>query len=203
MNVRVLESFTDIFPSFPTIEAAHHAAMLDAEINRFRIFRIDVDMANVALVRRLRKVPLVLHLLRHFSEGLELLPGVAAVLAAIEMHRLRAGVNDALIGRIDRNPSDIAFKHPLPVASRVFGTIETVECNSGKNGFGTLPTTVHGIHDLIFEIGLKLARAAHRSPDISDAAKNDHSRLCSRIESIGFSHKSPPQLHLFLRQRFS
>src|SRR5262245_21781212 len=58
MDIRVFESYTDIFPGFSAIEAAHHTAMLDAEINHFGIFRIDVDMTNVALVWWLRKVPL-------------------------------------------------------------------------------------------------------------------------------------------------
>ena len=56
MNIGVFESFADIFPSLSPIEAAHYPAVLDAEIDGLGIFRIDVDVANVALMRRMWEV---------------------------------------------------------------------------------------------------------------------------------------------------
>src|SRR5215510_13529917 len=68
VNIRVFESFTDIFPRLPAIETADDSTVFQCEINAFGIFGIDVDMAHVALVRGLREVPLVFYLLRHFYE---------------------------------------------------------------------------------------------------------------------------------------
>src|SRR5215831_21302482 len=54
VNIRVFESFTDVFPRLPAIETANDAAVLQCEINTFGILGIDVDMTYVALMRGLR-----------------------------------------------------------------------------------------------------------------------------------------------------
>src|SRR6185295_10575630 len=98
------------------------------------------------------------------------------------MHGLGSRVNDPLIGRIDSGPSDVAFEHPLPMASVILRAIQAVEGHSSKNGLGTLPAAVDGIDDLVFEIRLELARPSHRSPDVSHAAKQNHAGLRARIK---------------------
>src|SRR5262249_1005090 len=74
VNIGVFEPFTDIFPRLPPIETADDSAVFQREINTLEIFGIDVDMTHVALVRGLRKIPLVFYFLRHFYERLYFFP---------------------------------------------------------------------------------------------------------------------------------
>src|ERR1700756_1976008 len=104
------------------------------------------------------------------------------------MNRFGAGVNDPVIGRIHGHPANIAFQHSIPMPPGVSGAIETIKSYAGKNCLRTLLTSVNGIDDLFLEVRLEFPRASHGGPYVSDAAKNDHSRLRSRIQSIGFSH---------------
>src|SRR5215475_5230198 len=97
MNIRVFESFTYVFPRLPAVETADDATVFQCEINAFGIFGIDVDMTHVALVRGLRKIPLVFYFLRHFYERLDFFPRISAILAAIKMNWLGSGVNDPVI----------------------------------------------------------------------------------------------------------
>src|SRR5262249_49479291 len=184
VNIRVFESFTDVFPRLPAIETADDSAMFQSEINTFGIFGIDVDMTHVALVRRLRKIPLVFYFLRHFYERLDFFPRVSAILAAIKMNWLGSSVNDPVIGGIHGDPANIAFQHSIPVPPVVSGAIEAVESYSRENDLWILLTSINRIDDFFFEVGLEFPRTSHGGPDISAAPKDDHSRLSPRIETI-------------------
>src|SRR5215470_13368265 len=104
------------------------------------------------------------------------------------MNRFGAGVNDPIIGRIHGDPANIAFQYSIPMPPGVPGAIEAVKSYTSKNRLRTLLTSVNGIDDLFFEVRLELPRSSHRSPNVPDAAKNDHPGLRPRIESICFSH---------------
>src|SRR5262245_22924128 len=134
-------------------------------------------MTHVALVRGLRKIPLVFYFLRHFYERLDFFPRISGILAAIEMNRFGSSVNDPVIGRIYSDPANIALQHPIPVPPVVSGAIETVESYSRENGLWILLTSIDGIDDFFFEVGLEFPRPPHGGPDISNAPKDDHSRL--------------------------
>src|SRR5262249_51076950 len=113
VNIRVFESFTYVFPRLPAIETADDSAVFQREINTFGIFGIDVDMTHVALVRGLRKIPLVFYFLRHFYERLDFFPRISAILAAIKMNWLGSGVDDSVVRRIHGDPANIALQHPI------------------------------------------------------------------------------------------
>src|SRR5687768_15738298 len=93
-------------------------------------------MTHMAVMRRLGEVPLVLNLCRHLDERLEFLPRIAAVLAAIEMNRFSSGIDHSIIGRVDRDPANVALERPLPVFAGIFSAIQTVESHPGKNNLG-------------------------------------------------------------------
>src|SRR5215510_16574793 len=153
-------------------------------------------MTHVALMRRLRKIPLVFYFLRHFYERLDFFPRISAILTAIQINRLGSSVNDPVIGRIHGDPANIALEHPIPVPSVVSGAIEAVESYSRENDLWILLTSIDGIDDFFFEVGLEFPRTSHGGPDISDAPKDDHSRLSSCIKTIRFGHDLvPPSIY--------
>src|SRR5262245_14036381 len=196
VNIRVFEPFTDVFPRLPAIETADDSAVFQCEINTFGIFGIDVDMTYVALVRGLRKIPLIFYFLRHFYERLDFFPRISAILAVIQMNRLGSSVNDPIIGGIHGDPANIAFQHPIPVPPVVPGAIETVESYSRENDLWILLTSINGIDDFFFEVGLEFPRTSHGGPTISAAPKEDHSRLSSCIKTIRFGHDLvPPSIY--------
>src|SRR5262249_57122737 len=121
-------------------------------------------------------------------QRLDMFPRIPTIFAAIQMNRFGASVNDPVIGRIHGDPANIAFQYSIPMPPGVSGAIETVESYAGKNRLRTLFTSVNGIDDLFFKVRLELPRASHRSPNVSDAAKNDNSPLRPCIESISFRH---------------
>src|SRR4030095_14862929 len=99
------------------------------------------------------------------------------------MNRFGSGVNDPVIGRIHGDPANIAFQHPIPVPPRVSGAIEAVESYSRKNDLWILLAPVNRIDDFFFEVGLEFPRTSHGGPNISNAPKDDHSRLSPRVET--------------------
>src|SRR5215510_2959080 len=145
-------------------------------------------MTHVALMRRLRKIPLVFYFLRHFYERLDFFQRISAIFAPLQMNGLGTSINDPVMGRIHGDPANIAFQHPIPVPPVVSGAIETVESYSCENDLWILLTSINGIDDFFFEVGLEFPRTSHGGPDISDTPKNDHSRLSSCIETIRFGH---------------
>src|SRR5262245_1843341 len=151
-------------------------------------------MTHVALMRGLRKIPLVFYFLRHFYERLDFFPRISAILAAIQMNRLGSSVNDPVIGRIYSDPANIALQHPIPVPPVVSGAIEAVESHSCENDLWILLTSINGIEDFFFEVGLEFPPTSHRGPNISDTSKDDHSRLSPCIETIRFGHNRFLQL---------
>src|SRR5688572_12917547 len=193
MNVGILEPLADILPGLAAVKASNDAAMFESQVNTVRIFRIDVDMTHVPLVRRMRKIPFVLNFGGHLGKRFKLLPGTAPVFAAIEMNRFGSGVNDAIISWVNRHPSNIAFEGALPMPAGILSAVQTVKGYACKDNLLRMFTSVNGIHHTIFEVRLKLPRTAHRSPNISDPPKQNHSRLSTRIESVGFSHFCPSE----------
>src|SRR5262249_42439694 len=112
------------------------------------------------------------------------------------MNRLGSSVNDPVIGGIYGDPANIAFQHPVPVPRVVPGAIKAVESYSRENDLRILFTAINGVDDFFFEVGLEFPRTSHGGPDISDAPKDDHSRLSPRIETIRFSHDLvPPSIY--------
>src|SRR5262245_25992457 len=110
------------------------------------------------------------------------------------MNRFGSGINDPVIGRIDGDPANIAFQHPIPVPPRVSGTIEAVESYARKNDLWVVLASVSGVDDFLFEVGLEFPRTSHGGPNISDSPKDDHSRLRACIETIRFGHNGLLQL---------
>src|SRR4029077_21194252 len=104
------------------------------------------------------------------------------------MNRFGAGVNDPVIGGTHGDPANIASQHSIPMPPGVSGAIETVKSYACKNRLRIMLASVNGIDDLFFEVGLEFPRTSHGGPNVTDAAKNNHSRLRPRIESICFSH---------------
>src|SRR5215813_8165164 len=194
MNIRILKSLADIFPSFSPIETTDDPAMFQRQINTFRIFRVDIDVPHMALVRRLREIPLVLYFFGQFQQRLDIFPRIPTIFAAIQMNRFGASVNDPVIGRIHGDPANIAFQYSIPMPPGVSGAIETVESYAGKNRLRTLFTSVNGIDDLFFKVRLELPRTSHGGPNVSDTTKNDHSRLRPCIEAICFSHTAASKI---------
>src|SRR5262249_56183081 len=109
-------------------------------------------MTHVALMRRLRKIPLVFYFLRHFYERLDFFPRIPAILAAIQVNRLGSSVNDPVIGGIHGDPANIALQHPIPVPTVVSGAIEAVESNSRENDFWILLTSITTLDNFFFKL---------------------------------------------------
>src|SRR5262249_22526946 len=108
--------------------------------------------------------------------------------------RLGSSVNYLVIGRIHGDPANIALEHPIPVPSVVSGAIEAVGSYFRENDLWILLTSIDGIHDFFFEIGLEFPRTSHGGPNICDSTKSDHPRLSPCIETILFGHNRFLQL---------
>ena len=64
VNVQIIDPSADVFPSFAAVETPNDAAMFETQIDRARIFRVDMDVAHVAVVRRLGIPPVLAHAMR-------------------------------------------------------------------------------------------------------------------------------------------
>ena len=65
MNIEVIDAFADVLPALAAIEAAHNPAVLETEIQSPRIIRMNMNIANMAMMRRLRIPPVLANRLRH------------------------------------------------------------------------------------------------------------------------------------------
>ena len=135
MNIEIVDALADIFPGLAAVEAAHDAAMFEAEINCLRIVGVNVNVTHMAVVRRLRIPPVFTHGLRQCFECGDLLPAIAAVFTAKQPDGLDARVYDSVIVRVHRDRANIAFEHLRPTLAAIDGAIEAVMGHPDKNCF--------------------------------------------------------------------
>ena len=151
VHVQVVDALAGVHPCLAPVLAAHDAAVLQRQQNEVGVFRMDEDVAHVRELHahvRSRDAPLVLHLLGHLLQAFQVLPGVAPVLAAHELHRTESGIDHAVVVRIHRKAAGVAFDDPLPALSRVVTAVGAVEGHGGKDALGPGPAGCQSVHGL-------------------------------------------------------
>src|SRR5678816_3421008 len=94
-----------------------------------------MDVAHVAMMRRLRIPPVFTHRLRQFFQCGDFLPAVAAIIAAKQSHRFDAGVNNFVVSRIDSHRANVAVKHFYPTLATISSSIKSIVSNADENYF--------------------------------------------------------------------
>src|SRR4051812_31558357 len=110
---------------------------------------MDEYISDVALVRRLGKAPVLFDFVRQRLQRRQLFPAVAPVLAAEKSDGLDAGINDIVVGRVDRNGADVAVERFAPRFSRVESTVEAVVGHADVDALGMIVAAVDRVDNAV------------------------------------------------------
>ena len=122
-----------------------------------------MNVAHVAMMRRLRIPPVFAHRLRQLFQCGDFLPAVAAIIAAKQSHRFDAGVNDFVVRRIDRHRANVAVEHFNPALAAISRSIKSVVSNADENYFRRLLAAVDRIDDAVVKMTRDFLPTAIRS----------------------------------------
>ena len=82
-----------------------------------------------------RHAPLFLDLLRHSLQALQGFPGVATVLATLELHRAESGIDHAVVIGVYGKATDVTLDDHLPALAGVVGPVAALEGYGGEESF--------------------------------------------------------------------
>jgi len=145
VHVEVVNALADVLPGRTAVEAAHHSAVLQRENDDVRVIGMYEDVGHVPPVRWLRPPPVELHLVGEVLQAGQLLPAVAAILAAIEMDGAGTGVDHVFVGRIQRNGMYVSLQQLRPAAPTVVGAVEALGVAGDVDALGIARRAGHAL----------------------------------------------------------
>ena len=116
----------------------------------------------------------------------QVLPALAAILATVKVNRFDTHIDDMLIRGIDGDGADVAFEHPAPTLTGIFGAIETVLSDAEIDDVGSTAEPVYGID------GAGLERNGNTIPGTIFGTPDEQSLLGTGINSNWTWHDKTP-----------
>src|SRR5712692_3565281 len=121
-------------------------------------------------------------ILRQTLERGDFLPGIAAILAAMQVDRLGPGIDDAIVSRIDGDRADVPVQDFAPVPCGIIGSVQAVAGHSHEDAFRAPETGCLGIDDGARKgLGYQLAGAVPQ-------AEHQHALVRSGVDTDSISH---------------